>query len=188
MEKGKLSQPDSKNHFLKSCIESYVKEKGKPQKHSILTNFKLRDGKLYHKDKSTLLAIRGGKLRSIGEIVKILGNEGLHDLGFNIPIEGKVTAQQAIMLNKAEEEMPSTSEVANADDIELQKITENAARSTESLIEQLERESSKDLPMHELRGLDKQLRSIRGSLKVEMSKKVQLEERIKIEKCKLEEI
>ena len=42
--------------------------------------------------------------------------------------------------------------------------------------------------MRELLGLDKQLRSIRGSLKVEVAKKVQLEERIEKEKCKLEEI
>ena len=53
---------------------------------------------------------------------------------------------------------------------------------------QLEGESSEDLPMHELLGLDKQLRSIRGSLKVEVAEKVKLEERIKKEKCKLEEI
>ena len=41
--------------------------------------------------------------------------------------------------------------------------------------------------MCELLALDKQLRSIRGSLKVEVAKKVQLEESIKKEKCKLEE-
>ena len=43
-------------------------------------------------------------------------------------------------------------------------------------------------PLRELSGLDKQLRSIRGSLKVEVAKKVQLEEKIKKEKCKLEEL
>ena len=53
---------------------------------------------------------------------------------------------------------------------------------------QLEDESSEDLPMHELLGLDKQLRSIRGSLKVEVAERVKLEERIKKEKRKLEEI
>ena len=42
--------------------------------------------------------------------------------------------------------------------------------------------------MHELPGLDKKLRSIRGSLKVEVAEKVKLEERIKKEKRKLEEI
>ena len=41
--------------------------------------------------------------------------------------------------------------------------------------------------MRELLGLDKQLRSIRGLLKVEVVKKVQLEERIKKECRKLEE-
>ena len=42
--------------------------------------------------------------------------------------------------------------------------------------------------MHELLGLDKQLKSIRGSLKVEVAEKVKFEERIKKEKRKLEKI
>ena len=41
--------------------------------------------------------------------------------------------------------------------------------------------------MRELLGLDKQLRSIRGSLKVEVARKVELEEHIKKERRKLEE-
>ena len=53
---------------------------------------------------------------------------------------------------------------------------------------QLEGESSEDLPMHKLLGLDKQLRNIQGSLKVEVAKKVELEERIEKEKHKFEEI
>ena len=43
-----------------------------------------------------------------------------------------------------------------------------------------------EYPLYKLLGLDKQLRSIRGSLKVEVAKKVQLEEHIKKEKLKLE--
>ena len=92
------------------------------------------------------------------------------------------------MLNRVEEEMPSASDIAKADEIELQKIRKNVVRSMENLTAQLEGESSEDLLMHELLGLDKQLRSSMGSLKVEVAKKVQLEERIKKEKCKLEEI
>ena len=42
-------------------------------------------------------------------------------------------------------------------------------------------------PLRELLGLDKQLRSIRGSLKVEVAKKVELEEHIAKERRKLEE-
>ena len=75
------------------------------------------------------------------------------------------------MLNKAEEEMPSMSDIAKVDNIELQEITENMTRSTENLVVQFEGESSENLPMRELLGLDKQLRSIRGSLKVETAKK-----------------
>ena len=56
----------------------------------------------------------------------------------------------------------------------------------EDLIAQFEGQEM--LPMRELLGLDKQLRSIRGSLKVEVAKRVQLEESIKKEKLKLEEI
>ena len=44
------------------------------------------------------------------------------------------------------------------------------------LIKQLEEESSEDLPNRELIGLEKKLRSIRGSLKVEMAKKVGLQQ------------
>ena len=90
----------------------------------------------------------------------------------------KLTPQQSVILNKAKEELPPKSDVAKADDIKLQEITRNAARSMENLVAQLEGECSEDLPMHELLGIDKQLRSIRGSLRVEIAKKVQLEEKI----------
>ena len=123
--------------------------------------------------------IRGRKLRSVGDILKILGKEGLRNLGFDIPT-GKVTAQEAIMLNRVEEELPSASDIAKADDIELQEI----AKSMEDLITK----EQETLPMHKLLGLDKQLRSIRGSLKVEVAKKVQLEQNIKKENHKLEEL
>ena len=64
--------------------------------------------------------------------MKILGKEGLRDLDFNIS-KGKVTARQAAMLNKVEEEILSASDVDKAGDIELQ---ENA-KSTEDLIFQI---------------------------------------------------
>ena len=94
-----------------------------------LDYFELREGELYYKSKSKSLTIRGGKLRMVTAIAEILGKEELCELGFDIP-RGKITGRQAVMLDKAEEEMPSMSDVAKADDIELQEITENAARST----------------------------------------------------------
>ena len=115
----------------------------------------------------------------------ILGKNRLCRLGFKIPV-GKITAQQAVTLNKSAEELPFESDIAGADDIELQEIAEKASKSTEDLISQLNDQQSQtdDLfehPLRELLGLDKHLRSIRGSLKVEVTKKVQLEEHIKKE-------
>ena len=71
------------------------------------------------------------------------------------------------------EELPSMSDIAKADDIELQEITENAVRSTEDLIAQLDNPPGDSLqhPLCELLGLDKEQRSIRGLLKVEMVKR-----------------
>ena len=85
------------------------------------------------------------------------------------------------MLNRMEEKLPSASDVARTDDIEPPEIMENAARSMEDLIAQLDNQrhppgDSFEHPLHELLCLDKELRSIRGLLKVEMAKKVQLEE------------
>ena len=121
----------------------------------------------------------------VKEIKNILGERRLRDLGFDVP-KGKVTAWQVVMLNRVEEELPSSSDVDNADDIDHQEIMENALKSMEDLITQFEGEET--LSTHELLGLDKQLRSIMGLLKVEVAKRVQLEESIKKEKRKLEEI
>ena len=56
--------------------------------------------------------------------MKLLGKEGLRDLGFNIS-KGKITARQAAMLNKVEEEIPSASDVDKAGDKELQEIVKS---------------------------------------------------------------
>ena len=89
------------------------------------------------------------------------------------------------------EELPSMSDITKVDDLELQEITENASKSTEDLISQMKKTSHRhdlfEYPLRELLGLDKQLRGISGSLKVEVAKKVQLDEHIKKEKCKLKE-
>ena len=101
---------------------------------------------------------------------------------------GPITAHQAIMLNKAAEELPSKSDIAKADDIELQKIAEKASGIISQIKDvQTDTEDLFENPLRELLGLDKQLRTIRGSLKVEVAKKVKLEEHITKEHQKLEE-
>ena len=138
--------------------------------------FKLEDEELHYRGKRKPSTTKG-KLKSVGMLSDILGKGGLHSLGFDIP-RGKLTTRRAVMLNKAQEELLSASDIDKADDIELQEIV----KSTENLISQMSQ--TDDLfehPLRELLGLDKQLRSIRGSLKVEVVKRVQLEEHIKKE-------
>ena len=147
--------------------------------------FKLEDGELYYIGSRKPLTTEG-KLKSVGMLADILGKNRLRRLGFNIPV-GPITARQAIMLNKAAEELPSESDITKADDIELQEIAEKAL----GIISQIKdvQTDTKDLfehPSRELLGLDKQFRTIQGSLKVEVAKKVELEEHITKECQKLE--
>ena len=60
----------------------------------------------------------------------MLGKARPCELGFDIPGD-EPTARQAIMLKRVEGELPSASHIAKADDIELQEIKENTARSME---------------------------------------------------------
>ena len=86
--------------------------------------FKLENGELYYRGKRKPLTTKG-VLKSVGMLVDMLGKGGPRNLGFDIP-RGKVTARQAVMLNKATEELPSESDITRADDIELQEIIEKA--------------------------------------------------------------
>ena len=88
----------------------------------------------------------------------------------------QITAQQAIALNRMEEVLHSAVNIDKSDD--LVKLMEKATKSTENLIVLLEGKYSKDFPMHKLLGLDKQFRSIRGTLKVETVREVELEQHI----------
>ena len=149
--------------------------------------FKLEGGELYYIGSRKPLTTEG-KLKSVGMIADILGENRLHRLGFNIPVDS-ITAWQAVMLNKAVEELPSESDITKADDIELQAIVEKASGIISQIKDvQTDTEDLFEHPLRELLGLDKQPRSIRGSLKVEVAKKVELEGHIEMEKIKLGEI
>ena len=84
--------------------------------------FKLECGELYNIGNRKPLTTKG-VLKSVGMIADILGKNRLRRLGLNIPV-GRISARQAVMLNKAAEELPSQSDITKADDIELQEIIE----------------------------------------------------------------
>ena len=87
--------------------------------------FKLEDGELYYRGSRKPLTTKG-VLKLVGMIADILGKNRLCRVGFNIPV-GRITAQQAVMLNKAAEELPSESDITKVDDTELQEIVEKAS-------------------------------------------------------------
>ena len=107
-------------------------------------------------------------------------------MGYNIS-KTNLKPRHVLDLMEKQAELPSSSEITKADTFEFEEI----AKSTEDLIYQINEQTQTDdlfeHPLRELLGLDKQLRSIRGSLKAEVAKKVELEEHIKKERRKLEE-
>ena len=87
-------------------------------------------------------------------------------------------------------ESPSTTD---AEAIEMIEVTSKDIDTTVKDVEQdtsFIKPSERDnlLPLRELEGLDKQLRTIKGSLKVAIAKRIDLEGRIKLEERKLNEI
>ena len=108
--------------YIKDLYKKLSKNIGETPELFHYDYFKLEDGELYYRGNRKPLTTEG-KLKSVGMLADILGKSRLRRLGFNIPV-GKVTAQQAVMLNKAQEELPSESDTTGEDDIELQEIAE----------------------------------------------------------------
>ena len=141
--------------YVKDLYKKLSKKIGEIPEPFHYDHFKLESGELYYIGNRKPLTTEG-KPKSVGLLADILGKNRLPRLGFIIPV-GKVTTWQAVMLNKAAEELPSTSDVDKVDDIELQEI----AKSTEDIISQLmQTDDLFEYPLRDLLGLDKQLTSI----------------------------
>ena len=96
-----------------------------------------KDGRLYYKGKP--LMNRNGELKTIGVIADTLGIRGLREMGYNIT---KTNLKPRFVLDLLEKQakLPSSSEIAKADDIELEEI----AKSTEDLISQINEQTQTD--------------------------------------------
>ena len=167
------------------------------------SKFKLKtDGTLSYKYKKTVIYLGNidKGLKSLTEMSK-LGVNRLRTMGFtNITYEDiqpykpkfRNARDEARILNEKLNERSKTlesSSTTNAEAIELMEMTSKDIDGLEqetSFIEPTERD--KLLPLRELQGLDKQIRTIKGSLKVAIAKRVELEDRIKHEENKLNEI
>ena len=167
------------------------------------SKFKLKtDGTLSYKYKKTVIYLGNidKSLKSLTEMSK-LGVNRLRTMGFtNITYEDIQPYQQrfqnardeARILNEKLNERSKTLESSSTTDVEAIELMEMTSKDIDGLeqetsfIEPSERD--KLLPLRELEGLDKQLRTIRGSLKVAIAKRIDLEGRIKHEERKLNEI
>ena len=166
-------------------------------------NFKLKaDGTLSYKYKKTVIYLGNidKGLKSLTEIRR-LGFVKLRLMGFsNLTDEDtnpyrpkyKVAREEVMKLNENLDERSKAIESSSATDAEAIEMIEVTSKDIDGLeqetsfIEPTERD--KLLPLRELEGLDKQLRTIKGSLKVAIAKRIDLEGRIKHEERKLNEI
>ena len=174
-------------------------------------NFKLtKNGKLSYKYNRTVIDFGNinNRLKAPWEIRK-LGVAKLRLMGFRTityedinPYDrrSKKAREDVMKLNENLDERSKTIESSSTTDAEAIEMIEMTSKdidvtvkdasfiepSDTSFIEPSERD--KLLPLRELEGLDKQLRTIKGSLKVAIAKRIDLEGRIKHEEKKLNEI
>ena len=139
------------------------------------------------------------EIRKLGvNKLKMMGFLGIMDEDIN-PYKPKYKRRQEEKLEKLDENLDErskaieSSSTTDAEAIEMIEVTSKGIGTTvkdveqdTSFIEPSERD--KLLPLRELEGLNEQLRTIRGSLKVAIAKRVDLEARIKHEERKLNEI
>ena len=166
-------------------------------------NFKLtKNGKLSYKYKRTVIDFGNinDRLKAPWEIrrlgvakLRLMGFTSITDEDIN-PYRNKYkNARDDVMkLNKNLDERSKAIESSSTTYVETIELMEMTSKDIDGLeqetsfIEPSERD--KLLPLRELEGLDKQLRTIRGSLKVAIAKRIDLEGRIKHEERKLNEI
>ena len=170
-------------------------------------NFKLtKNGKLSYKYKRTVIDLGNidEGLKAPWEIRK-LGVNKLRLMGFvNITYEDinpydqrhKKAREEVKKLNENLDERSKAIESPSTTDAEAIEMIEVTSKDIDTTVKDVEQDTSfiepserdKLLPLRELERLDKQLRTIKGSLKVAIAKRVDLNARIEHEERKLSEV
>ena len=170
-------------------------------------NFKLtKNGKLSYKYKRKVIDFGNinDRLKSPWEIRR-LGVSKLRLMGFRTityedinPYDrrSKKAREDVMKLNENLDERSKAIESSSTTDPESIEMIEMTSKDIDITVKGVEQDTSfiepserdKLLPLRELEGLDKQLRTIKGSLKVAIAKRIDLEGRIKHEERKLNEI
>ena len=170
-------------------------------------NFKLtKNGKLSYKYKRTVIDLGNidEGLKAPWEIRKLGVNKlrlmGFRDLTYEdinpYNRRSKRAREEVMKLNENLDERSKAMESPSTTDAEAIEMIEVTSKDIDRTIKDVEQDTSfiepserdKLLPLRELEGLDKQLRTIKGSLKVAIAKRIDLKGRIKHEERKLNEI
>ena len=170
-------------------------------------NFKLtKNGKLSYVYKRTVIDLGNinNRLKAPWEIRK-LGVSKLRLMGFTTITDEdtnpyrnryKKAREDVMKLNENLDERSKAIESSSTTDAEAIEMIEVTSKDIDTTVKGVEQDTSfiepsekdKLLPLRELEGLDKQLRTIKGSLKVAIAKRVDLNARIEHEERKLSEV
>ena len=170
-------------------------------------NFELSDdGEITYKYKRTVIDLGNideglkapWEIRKLGvKRLRLMGFRGITDEDVKPSRTKHKVAREKVRnldenLDKRSKEIESSS-TTDAEAIEMIEVTSKDIDTTVKDVEQdtfLIEPSERDklLPLRELEGLDKQLRTIKGSLKVAIAKRIDLEGHIKLEERKLSEV
>ena len=170
-------------------------------------NFKLtKNGKLSYVYKKTVIDFGNinNRVKATWEIRKLVVAKlrliGFRDITYEdinpYKLKYKRAREDVMKLNENLDERSKAIESSSTTDAEAIEMIEVTSEDIDATVKDAEQDTSfiesserdKLLPLRELEGLDKQLRTIKGSLKVAIAKRVDLEARIKHEERKLNEI
>ena len=170
-------------------------------------NFKLtKNGKLSYMYKKTVIDFGNinNRLKAPWEI-RNLGVAKLKLIGFRdityedinpFKLKYKRAREEVMKLNENLDERSKAKESSSTTDAEAIEMIEVTSKDIDATVKDAEQDTSfiesserdKLLPLRELEGLDKQLRTIKGSLKVAIAKRVDLNARTEHEERKLSEV
>ena len=170
-------------------------------------NFKLtKNGKLSYVYKRTVIDLGNinNRLKAPWEIrklsvskLKLMGFTSITDEDTHPYRKSYKKAREDVMkLNENLDERSKAIESSSTTDAETIEMIEVTSKDIDTTVKGVEQDTSfiepserdKLLPLRELEGLDKQLRTIKGSLKVAIAKRVDLNARIEHEERKLSEV
>ena len=190
---------DRLTNFFNKDRERFGIRKGEPVLDPIrkYDNFKLtKNGKLSYKYKKTVIDFGNinNRLKAAWEIRR-LGVTKLKLMGFTNIMDEDVKPHRARyikarkevkILNENLDERSKAIESSSTTDAEAIEMIEMTSKDIDTTVNGVEQDTSfiepserdKLLPLRELEGLDKQLRTIKGSLKVAIAKRIDLEGQI----------